>query len=164
MLERLNLPEYATRIRQGARERLDIFDPVRRKFVRMTREEWVRQHMLNFLVHDKGYQTGLIAVEAGLKYNRRKKRSDILVYNHFGHPCLIVECKAPDVEITQEVFDQIAVYNFSLKVEYLIVTNGIQHYACKMDHQAGTYEYLKRIPDYQEIRGNTGNKSISNKS
>ena len=148
MLEKLNLPEYGTRIRQDAGDRLNIFDPVRRRYVRLTAEEWVRQHMLNFLIHHKGYPMGLMAVEAPLTYDRRKKRCDILVYSRQGNPVLIVECKAPAVEITQDVFDQIALYNFNLKVQYLVVTNGIRHYTCRMDPGVHNWRFLDGIPEY----------------
>ncbi len=153
MLEKLNLPEYGTRIRQDAADRLNIFDPVRRKYVRLTAEEWVRQHMVNFLICHKGFPRGLIAIEAPLTYGRRKKRCDILVCSRQGIPVLIVECKAPAVEITQDVFDQIAMYNFNLNVQYLVVTNGIRHYACQMDLEAQSWRFLDGIPEYGLITG-----------
>jgi len=151
MLEKLNLPEYQTRIRQDARDRLDIFDPLRKKFVRLTPEEWVRQHIIHFLISFRGFPAGLIAVEAPLTYHRRKKRSDLLVYNRKGSPVMIVECKASHVDLTQEVFDQIALYNFNLRVNYLLVTNGIRHYACKMNMEEQNWSFLNGIPFYNEI-------------
>jgi len=147
----LNLPAYESRIREGRNGRQEIFDRFRRKFVRLTPEEWVRQHFLNFLVTQKDYPASVIVVEASLTYNRLKKRSDILVYGPDGNPCLVVECKAPEVEITQKVFDQVAMYNMSLTVGFLVVTNGLQHYACLIDHKNKSFKFLKEVPGYREV-------------
>jgi len=152
-MQKLNLPAFEIRIRQNRSGKEEIFDPFRRRFVRLTREEWVRQHFLNFLVTQKGYPPAVIVVEGSLTYNRLKKRSDILVYGPTRNPCLVVECKAPEVEITQDVFDQVAMYNMSLTVGFLVVTNGLQHYACRIDHRTKTFEFLKEIPEYREIVG-----------
>jgi type I site-specific restriction endonuclease len=127
---------------------MEIFDPMRRKFVRLTAEEWVRQHFLNYLTGHKGYPSSLIAVEASLAYNRLVKRSDILVHGPNGKPLLVVECKAPEVELTQAVFDQVALYNMSLMVGYVVVTNGLEHFACRINHENHNYSFLEEIPDF----------------
>ncbi len=149
-MEKLNLPEYEFRIRK--REgRPEIFDTFRKKFVALTPEEWVRQNFLMYLVNEKEYPGSLIAVEAGLKLYNRIKRTDIVVYSNLGKPVLIVECKAPEVTINQKAFDQIARYNMALRVKYLIVTNGINHYCCLLDYANNSIKYLKDIPDYKNL-------------
>ena len=92
-----------------------------------------------------------MAIETGLKYNRLQKRSDVVIYNTSGKPFVIVECKAPEVKVTQDTFDQIAQYNFTLKVKYLIVTNGINHFCCEMDYEKEGYTFLKEIPTYKPL-------------
>ncbi|MCX6241443.1 MAG: type I restriction enzyme HsdR N-terminal domain-containing protein [Bacteroidetes bacterium] len=150
-MPKLNLPEYHVRVRTKNDGKEEIHDPVRRKFVRLTPEEWVRQHFLNFLVHHHSYPASLIHVEAPLTYNHLSKRSDIVVYSPHGKPLMAVECKAPSVEITQKVFDQLAMYNFTLKVSYLALTNGIQHYICRMVPENGSYSFLEDFPAYNEL-------------
>jgi hypothetical protein len=152
-MQQLHLPVYEPRIREGAEGRREIFDPFRRKFVRLTPEEWVRQHFLNFLVRTKGYPASVIVVEAFLTVNRLKKRCDILVYGPGKKPVLVVECKAPEIGITQEVFDQVARYNMTLLVDHLVVTNGLQHYACRIDHYKRSFEFLNEVPEYREVIG-----------
>ena len=144
----LNLPTYQFKLKkQGARNQ--IFDAIRKKYVVLTPEEWVRQNFLQYLIQDKKFPASLIAVEAGLKYNQLQKRMDVLVYDKQGSPHLMVECKAPEVKITQDVFDQIARYNMVFQVKYLVVTNGINHFCCLMDYTANTYSYLENIPDFE---------------
>ncbi len=123
----------------------------RKRFVVLTPEEWVRQNFLRFLCDYKSYPAGLIAVEASLQYNRMARRADAIVYGSSGKPLMIIEFKAADVKITQDVFDQVARYNFSFGVNYLIVTNGIQHYCVQMDTGTGTWETLPEIPSFSEI-------------
>ena len=147
---KLNLPEYSFRIRDLNSKR-QIFDEVRKRFVALTPEEWVRQNFLKYLLAEKKYPQSLISVEGGLKLFKRKKRTDIVVYNNLGKPLLIVECKAPDVVIDQNVFDQIVRYNMALQVKYLILTNGLNHYSCSIDYSRKTYNFLKEIPDYPEL-------------
>lgn len=149
VMEPLNLPTYQFRYKAGEGSRVLIFDAVRRLYVPLTPEEWVRQNFIRFLTEEKKYPASLVAVEIGLKYNQLQKRADILIYNKLGMPLLMVECKAPSVKITQEVFHQVAVYNMSFKVEYLVVTNGMDHYCCKMDYTANTYHFLQMIPDFE---------------
>ena len=147
-MQLLNLPVFEFKFRQqGARKQ--IFDIVRKKYVALTSEEWVRQNFLHFLITDKKFPASLIAVEAGLKYNQLQKRLDVLVYDKQGNPYLMVECKATDVKITQDVFDQIARYNMAFKVNYLVVTNGLQHFCCKMDYITNTFTYLETVPDFE---------------
>jgi hypothetical protein len=149
-MDKLNLPEYSFKISVADGQKR-IFDPLRKKMIVLTPEEWVRQNFIQYLVIEKYYPVSLIKIEMGFKLNKRLRRSDILVYNRKGEPVLIVECKAPSVKISQSVFDQIARYNMSLKVEYLLVTNGIDHYCCRIDHESKTYHFLKEIPAYKDI-------------
>ncbi len=146
----LNLPDAALRIRNKG-EKQEVFDSVRKKFVALTPEEWVRQHFIHYLADHRNVPRSLIAVEASLHYNRLKKRSDIVVYGKDGAPCLIVECKAPEVMVTQAVFDQVAMYNMALKVPFLAVTNGMVHFACYIDHGSGKIIFLKEIPEYEQM-------------
>jgi len=150
-MEKLNLPGITARIRDGKNGKKEIFDEIRKKFVNLTPEEWVRQHFLHFMIARLGFPASLIVVEAAIKYNKMVKRFDILVYRADGKPCMMVECKSPGVEITQAVFDQVAMYNMTLMVDYLAVTNGMAHYACKIDHENRTYAFLRDIPNYQTI-------------
>ena len=127
-------------------ETMQVFDVVRTKYFKLTAEEWVRQHVIHYLHTDKKYPFGLIGVEKMIKYNNLRKRVDIVLYNKEGIPNMIVECKAPYIKITQDVFDQIARYNFQLKVKYLLVTNGLQHFCCMMDYRNNKIVYLSDIP------------------
>lgn len=144
---RLNLPDYDFKLKSSENKRL-IFDKLRKKYFVLTPEEWVRQHFVHFLIEEKKYPVTLIAIEKQLIINNLKKRSDILVFNTNGTPEIIVECKAPQVKITQDTFDQIARYNLKLQAKYLIVTNGLEHFYCKMDFKKETYIFLPEIPSY----------------
>ena len=146
-MQNLNLPGIDLRIRNSVEKR-EVFDVIRKKFVSLTQEEWVRQHFLHYLINQKNVPASLIGVEKQIKFNRLKKRFDIVVFGKRGNPILIVECKAPEVSISQDVFHQIALYNMTLKVSYLLVTNGLEHFACYIDHDKSTYSFLKEIPDY----------------
>ena len=145
---KLNLPTYNFKLKSKENKTL-IFDKLRKKYMVLTPEEWVRQHFVHFLIDKKNYPTSLIALEKQLTINNRKKRTDILVFNTEGTPEIIVECKAPTIKITQDTFDQIARYNLKLKANFLIVTNGLVHFYCKMDFENETYIFLKEIPDYK---------------
>jgi len=147
-MKALNLPPYQFKIKQQGL-RTQIFDSIRKKYVVLTPEEWVRQNFLQFLIQQKNYPASLIAVEAGLKYNQLQKRMDVLVYDKQGTPHLMVECKAPEVKINQDVFDQIARYNMVFKVKYLVVTNGMHHFCCLMDYTNNAYQYLEQIPVFE---------------
>ncbi len=149
-MQTLNLPGAALRIRNKG-EKQEVFDGVRKKFVALTPEEWVRQHFIHYLADHRNVPRSLIAVETSLRYHRLNKRSDIVVYGKEGKPCLIVECKGPEVEVTQAVFDQVAMYNMALKVPFLVVTNGMVHFACYIDHVSGKISFLKEIPEFGEM-------------
>ena len=151
-MERLNLPEYSFKIR-NREGRNFIFDPFRKKEYLLTPEEWVRQNFLQYMVVEKGFPASLISVEMGFRLNKLIKRGDIVAFGKDGQPLLLVECKASTVNVSQSTFDQIARYNMSLKLEYLIVTNGLKHYCCKMDFQNKTYSFLESIPSFNQIAG-----------
>jgi hypothetical protein len=146
-MQQLNLPSYSFRFKQVSGT-TQIFDAFRKKFVVLTPEEWVRQNFLRYLVAEKSFPPSLIAVEVGLKYNQLRKRADVLVYDKQGAPLLMVECKAPDVAVTQDAFDQVARYNMAFRVKYLVVTNGMNHFCCCMDYDSGSYRYLETIPTF----------------
>lgn len=146
----LNFPKYSFKLRKE-NERLQICDNIRKKWVALTPEEWVRQHIIRYLVEEKKVPKSLIAIEMGIKVNDTSKRCDVVVYDSSAKPLLIVECKAPDVEITQKTFDQAAGYNLTLKVDYLLITNGISHHFCKVDFESKKYVFYNEIPCYEDI-------------
>ena len=147
-MQKLNLPSYSFKIKSKENKQF-IFDIIRKKYVVLNPEEWVRQHIIHYLTTDKGYPTSLIAVEKQLTINTLIKRFDILVFNTKGLPELVIECKAPSIKIAQETFNQIARYNLTLNAEFLMVTNGLQHYFCKLDHEKETFNFLKDLPNYK---------------
>lgn len=149
-MQKLKLPEARFRIKSHE-SKFQIFDEVRKKFVALTPEEWVRQHFVNFLITSQNFPAGLIAVEMLVKVNNLSQRADVVVYDKKGKPVIIVECKAPSVPITQTVFNQVARYNSKLNVDYLIVTNGMQHFCARLTDDKGNYELLKEIPSYSDI-------------
>ena len=142
---KLNFPEYQFRFKSNENKTL-IFDPIRKKFVVLTPEEWVRQHTIQFLISEKNYSVSLINVEKELSINNIKKRYDIVVYNSDGSIHIIIECKASSINLNQATFDQIARYNLALRGNYLMVTNGLEHYFCKMDFKNERYIFLEGIP------------------
>ena len=144
---KLNLPEYQFRL-QKTEKGLQVFDAIRKKFVALTPEEWVRQNFIQYLIEEKKYPASLIAIETGLKYNRLQKRSDISIYDRKGKLWMLIECKAPEVKISQATFDQVAMYNISQKTKFLGVTNGLKHYCCEMNHAKNSYDFLKDFPDF----------------
>ena len=146
----LNLPPYATKIavRDGKKV---IWDIIRRKYVALTPEEWVRQHFVHFLVEHKGYPVSLLANEVALTLNGTSRRCDTVLYNRSLSPRMIVEYKAPHIPINQKVFDQIGRYNLVFRVDYLIVSNGLSHYCCRMDYEHQSYEFLRDVPEYGEL-------------
>lgn len=146
-MEKLNLPKYPYKVK-NRENKLYIFDIIRKKYIVLTPEEWVRQHFVNYLIQEKNYPKSIIAIEKQLKYNGLVKRTDILIFDKLGNSDIIVECKSPSIKISQDTFDQIARYNLKLNANYLIVTNGLQHYYCKLDHQKKQYVFLKEIPQY----------------
>jgi len=146
----LNLPTYECRLREQ-NGRQQIFDVLRRRYVALTPEEWVRQHFVHYLIEHKGYPKGLLANEVDLRVGEKHLRCDTVLYDKALHPKIIVEYKAPDIAITQKVFNQITVYNMLLHVDYLIVSNGMQHYCCQMDYEQNRYMFLSDIPNYDQL-------------
>lgn len=147
---KLNLPTFDIKLR-GTKERPMIFDILRKKFIVLTPEEWVRQHFIHFLIEHKGYPTGLLANEVQLKVGDKQLRADSVLYSRELKPRMIIEYKAPHIPITQKVFDQITIYNMLLHVDYLIVSNGMQHYTCHMDYDGKKYLFLEDIPLYEDL-------------
>ena len=143
----MNFPNYSFRFK-NSKNKIAAFDEIRKKFVILTPEEWVRFHTVQFLIHEKDFPKSLINVERQLKLGKLIKRYDVVVYNSNGGIHLIVECKAPSIEITQATFDQIARYNMSLKAEYLMVTNGLDHFFCQLDYVQEKYLFLKELPPF----------------
>ncbi|HLV62223.1 type I restriction enzyme HsdR N-terminal domain-containing protein [Galbibacter sp.] len=146
-MQQLSFPSYEFRFK-NSKNKVYIFDEIRKKFILLQPEEWVRQHVVKYLIHQKNYPLSLINVEKVLTVNGLKKRYDIIVYNSDGSIELIVECKAPTISISQATFDQIARYNSALHGNFLMVTNGLEHYYCKMDYEKEKYIFLKEIPPY----------------
>ena len=146
----LNLPTFNVKLseREG---KTFIFDSLRRRYVTLTPEEWVRQHFVHFLIEQKGYPAAWLANEVTLQLNGTRKRADTVLYRSDLSARMIVEYKAPEVEITQRVFDQIMRYNQVLRVDYLIVSNGIRHFCCHIDYQQNSYSFLQEIPRYEEL-------------
>lgn len=149
-MQALNLPPYNISIRKHG-NRDQIFDILRRKFVALTPEEWVRQHFIHYLTEHKGYPMMLLANEVQLKVGDKTVRADSVLYDNHLQPRMIIEYKAPTIKLAQKVFDQISVYNLLLHVDYLIVSNGLQTYCCKMDYDNQKYLFLTDIPDYQKL-------------
>lgn len=143
----LNLPDYPFRLKRENNTSY-IFDEIRKKFLVLTPEEWVRQHLIQFLITYKKYPRSLIKLEGGLKLNSLQKRSDILLFNNSGEKVMLVECKAPSVKISQATFDQVARYNFIHRVKYLVVSNGLQHFCSEIDFEKGSYNFLNELPEY----------------
>ena len=150
-MQTLNLPKTDLKIitRDGKQQ---VFDILRRKYVALTPEEWVRQHFINYLIQHKGYPAECIGNEISITLNGTKKRCDSVVYGQNAQPAMIIEYKSPQVDISQQVFEQISRYNIKLRVKWLIVSNGIQHYCCCIDYEHGTYQFIEDIPTYKEIR------------
>ena len=146
----LNLPKYELKIRKEGNA-TKIFDVLRNKFVALTPEEWVRQHFMHFLAEHKSYPAGLMANEVELRVGEKRLRCDSIIYNKEAQPIMIIEYKAPTIQLTQHVFDQITAYNMLLHVDYLIVSNGLQHICCRMDYEKHTYTFLPEIPEYTEL-------------
>jgi len=150
-MPRLNLPSYNVRIKKEG-GRLLILDPIRKKYVTLTPEEWVRQHIINYLVTEKKYPASLISVETKLKYACLDKRSDLLVCNRNGQPLMLIESKAPDVTINEKVFDQISIYNLIVQAPYIMASNGVQHYCLIAATEHFPARFINEIPDYGELK------------
>jgi hypothetical protein len=147
-MKKLNFPVYSFRFK-NSENKVAIFDEIRKKFILLTPEEWVRQHTVQFLLQDKKFPKSYINVEKLIKINDLSKRYDVVVFQPNGDIFLLIECKAPEVPISQNTFDQIARYNLVLKAKYLMVTNGLNHYFCKMDFENEKYIFLKEFPEYK---------------
>jgi len=151
-LKQLNLPEYSFRIIRKGETDL-ILDPIRKKYVKLTPEEWVRQNFVQYLVHEGKYPAGLIGIEVMFKLNKLRKRADILVHNRKGEPVMLVECKSDEVRLDDKVNDQIVEYNMNYRIPYLVITNGMSHYAVKItDYDTHQFEYLLTIPLYEDLQ------------
>lgn len=146
-MQKLNFPTFTFRFK-NSENKVAIFDEIRKKFIILTPEEWVRQHVTQYLLHEKKYPKSYINVEKLIKINDLTKRYDLVVFQPNGALFLLVECKAPEVKITQQTFDQIARYNLTLKAKYLMVTNGLNHYFCEMDFENEKYVFLEQLPDF----------------
>jgi hypothetical protein len=147
---KLNFPDYEFRIIQKA-DKLSIFDPVRKRYVALTPEEWVRQHVIRYLEKEKLVPLSLIRAEAGIRLYQTHKRFDLAVSDRNGNPLLLVECKAPSVAVTQEVLDQAVRYNMTLKVAFLMLTNGLQHIFCRVDLITGALKRIETLPEYSGL-------------
>jgi hypothetical protein len=151
-VQHLNFPECDFRIRKkDSGQSSEIFDIVRRKFVALAPEEWVRQHLLHFLIAEKKYPASLLAVEKELSVAGIKKRTDVVVYSRNAEPLMIAECKSPDVALNQATFDQAARYNMPLGVSWLLFTNGLAHYCCRINAVGKKYEMIDEIPEYEKL-------------
>ena len=146
-MQKVNFPSYSFRFK-NSENKVSIFDEIRKKFIILTPEEWVQQHVIQYLILEKNYPKSYINVEKLIKVNDLHKRYDIVVFQPNGTLFLLVECKAPEVKINQETFDQIARYNLKLKAQYLMVTNGLNHYFCKMDFEKEAYVFLTELPNF----------------
>lgn len=147
----LNLPSYTFKVKSNPDGHRVIFDALRRRYVALTPEEWVRQHFVRYLIEEKGFPAALMANEVSLKQNGIKRRCDTLIADSIGAPLMIVEYKAPHIEISQETFDQIVRYNMVLHARYLVVSNGLNHYCCKIDYDHDDYSFLPEIPTYDAL-------------
>ena len=147
----LNLPSYEAKISQKDGKNI-IFDDLRRRYVNLSPEEWVRQHFIHFLISYKGYPKNLMVNEVTLKLNNMLRRCDTVLYNKDLTPIMIIEYKAPNVKLSQKIFTQISTYNLILKVDYLIVSNGLNHYICKMNYESQSYTFLPDIPNYNDLK------------
>ena len=143
----LNLPAFEYKVRTVG-QRTQIFDKIRKKFVVLTPEEWVRQHFINFLHFEKKYPLSLMKIEKGVKYMQSAKRTDIVIYGTNGFPTVVVECKSPDIKINADTFEQVARYNIALKANLIIVTNGLMHYCCYIDYNSNSFTFIEDIPPY----------------
>lgn len=148
----LNLPAYNFNTKKSG-DKILIFDSLRKKYVKLSPEEWVRQNFMQYLIQEKNFPTGLIAIESQIIINGMKKRCDAIVYDRQINPCIIIEFKSPVIPINQETFDQVAVYNFKLNVGTFILSNGLQHFFCRINEDRNGYDVDDTIPDFNQICG-----------
>ncbi|WP_420580661.1 type I restriction enzyme HsdR N-terminal domain-containing protein [Reichenbachiella sp.] len=147
-MEELNLPRFPFKVKETENGR-KIWDEFRKKYVVLTPEEWVRQHFLKFLNDYLKYPKSLLKTEFEIRYNQLKKRPDIVAYDNTGNPLMVVECKAPEVNISEATFQQAAIYNQTLKAKYMVITNGMDHFCCEQNEKTGTFDFVEKIPVYQ---------------
>lgn len=153
MKEALNLPAFDVRLRISPKTQLEeIWDTQRKRWVRLTPEEWVRQHFVHFLISEQGFPSGCIGNEMSIKVGQLEKRCDSVIFGKDGKPLIIVEYKAPTVAITQKVFNQISRYNITLQVDWLIVSNGLQHYCCHLNREQNRFDFLPQLPRFEELQ------------
>ena len=150
-MDSLTLPAY-TFERRSIDGKPHIYDAVREQYVRLTPEEWVRQHLLRYLMEDRGVPRALLAVEQAFAYQQQQRRADAVVHNSAGEPLLVVECKAPRVKIDQGVFDQLARYNQALDARFLAASNGRTHYCCRFSEETGAFQFMESIPPFEALR------------
>ena len=149
MFPPLNFPEYQLQLRSRQQKNY-IFDKVRKKYIHLSPEEWVRQHLIHFLLEELAVPMGLISIEKGLKVNKMSRRTDVLIHNRQGQAVFVAECKAPNIKLNAKVFEQIAAYNLSLNVKYLFVTNGLKHFVCEFDPSSTSFKFLSELPLYKD--------------
>ena len=152
-LPRLRFPDYKFKLRTDTPDgqSLKIFDIIRGKFISLTPEEWVRQHLIHFLVHERGYPATLLGVEKKVLVNRLERRFDLLVYSRDFNPVLLAECKSPSVSLNQDVFDQAARYNLTLGAKYFVLSNGMETICCTIDHEKQNYQFIEEVPFYDKL-------------
>ncbi len=148
MNKKLSFPSFEFRI-EKINDKLMIFDVLRKKSVRLTPEEWVRQHLIRYLIDFRKYPKSMIKVESGLKYNKLVKRSDILVFGQDGTPFMVIECKSPESKLDDKVMHQVAVYSRSLRVKYIGISNGLKHYCWEIDQDSQSTRSLDDFPEYK---------------
>lgn len=146
-MEKLNLPSCNLKLKQNG-EKVEVFDIIRKKFLLLTDEEWVRQHFVHFLIDHLNYPKALISLESGLRYNQLAKRTDIVVYGRDGEAFMLIECKSTLIKLSQEVFYQAACYNMVIKANYMVATNGLVHYCCRIDHTTKSAVFVDKLPPY----------------
>lgn len=146
-MQELNLPPYPFKILKE-KGKFKIFDPIRRKYLVLTPEEWVRQHFIQYLINSKGFPKGLLRLEVRVKHHQRQGRYDALFVDRTGRPHVLIECKAPDISLSRETLEQIARYNSGLQADYLVVTNGLEHFYLKPDPEKGELNFIEDIPEY----------------
>ncbi len=149
-MDKLNLPSFNSNIKKSAGKSV-IFDVIRKKYLILTPEEWVRQHFVHYLINQLGYSRSLITIEQGLKYNKLQKRTDIIVFNRLAKPLVLIECKATSQRLNQKVMDQALMYNRSINAKFIIITNGLEHSCLKVIRPERKVEYLNSIPRFEEI-------------
>ncbi len=150
-MTKLNLPAFDFKYRLNEKGKKEIFDDVRKKYITLSPEEWVRQNFIHYLIQHRNFPASLMAIERSLKVNTLTKRTDIVQYDRNGKAILIVECKAPNIKIDQDTFAQAAMYNLKMQVNYLVMTNGMHHFCCKINNTTHQLEYLKEVPYYNEL-------------